>query len=92
MVEDRELTQEEREDLIVADAFSNDKGLKALGILSKLFYERPSYNPNELQPYHTFYREGQRDVVGFVKETLVRAADIRAAKGPLTKTIKSVGA
>ena len=68
---EKELSQEQ-EDKILYDAFNKGSGIAALKILSMYFYEMPSYRPTEPQPYHTFFREGQRDVVGFIKEAIRR--------------------
>ncbi len=62
----------EEEDKCLARIFTSHEGKKVLKILESYFYDRPSYNRVEPQPYHTFYREGQRDVVGFIKEALER--------------------
>lgn len=64
---DRDLEKEERR---LARLFTSHDGKEVLKNLERDFYDRPSYIRHEPQPYHTFYREGQRDVVGFIKETI----------------------
>jgi len=60
-----DLTTEE-EDRILYDCFSTEQGRKALTLLRELFYDRPSYLPDHPHPHHTVYKEGQRDVIGFI--------------------------
>lgn len=62
---------EQKQDSILVKFFTSPGGQQALAVLDELFYDRPSYNKHEPnQPYHTFYREGQRDVVGFIHERI----------------------
>lgn len=86
------LSQEEREDLIIAKGFETAEGADSLELLSIRFYDQIGYDPTGPQPFDAFFRLGQRDVIGFIRETLVRAAEIRAAKGPLTTIKRSLGA
>lgn len=53
-----------KEDLIIGQALCTNE--KAIEILELLFYDRPSYVKGD--PYDTCYREGQRDVVGYLRE------------------------
>lgn len=61
-----------QEDKAIYLAFSSPNGKKALQIMEERYYKRPSYDPNLPQPYHTFFREGQRQVVGFIHECIER--------------------
>ena len=61
----------------VGRAFISPDGSDALKQLKKLFYDRPSYVKGD--PYHTAFKEGQRDVVGYIIEcieVLEEAADV----------------
>lgn len=75
MEQDKKLSVQQ-ENSLLHSVFTTPGGVRALEILDKYFYDRPSYNPSEPQPYHTFFREGQRDVVGFIREA------IEAARNP----------
>ena len=78
---DQELEKEER---CLGRIFTTPDGKRALQILERDFYDRPSYVRSEPQPYHTFYREGQRDVVGFIKETIERCQTTTQPSGRKT--------
>lgn len=57
----------DQEDKIMWAVFSTPQGKQALDILKENFYDRPSYVKTEgPQPHQTIYREGQRDVVGWI--------------------------
>lgn len=60
--------EEERENSFFRECFKGSDGIKAMAILEELFYDRPSYHQGD--PYHTAFREGQRDVVGYIKQAL----------------------
>ena len=54
------------ENKCVADCFMTPSGVECLKLLRKLFYDRPSYQKGDA--YHTAFREGQRDVVGYIMQ------------------------
>lgn len=58
----------EKEDHILAECFKGSNGEKTLDILKELFYDRPSYVQGDA--YHTAFREGQRDVVGYIVQAI----------------------
>ncbi len=47
-------------------AFALPSGEEALKHLRRLFYDRGSFVKGD--PYHTAFKEGQRDVVGYIIE------------------------
>lgn len=62
-----------KEDYRVAKCFEGSEGEVGLLILKRLFYDRPSYVQGD--PYHTAFREGQRDVVGYIIEAIERVEE-----------------
>lgn len=58
----------EREAYVIRQCFTGEKGKEALKILCKLFYDRPSYARGD--QYHTAFREGQRDVCGYINQAM----------------------
>ena len=72
MVQEPKKLSPEQEDRLVNSVFSSSAGVKVLDILTREFYARPSYNASEQQPFATFFREGERNVVGFIKEVIER--------------------
>jgi hypothetical protein len=50
--------------------FKNPQGEKILKDLEERFLNQVSYWPEENQPYMTYYREGQREVVRYIKQLL----------------------
>jgi hypothetical protein len=65
------------EDIVIRDTFSTSSGQVVLEILKRDYYNRPDYNSKEPQPFHTFFRSGQRDVVGFIIEAVERGDALR---------------
>ena len=55
-----------QEDIDMSRLFSTELGKKTLDYLSRVFYDNSVYERND--PYHTAYRAGQQDVIGFIKE------------------------
>lgn len=70
--------RQNQDEFAISEAFKGAHGEKALKILEELFYERPSYTRGE--PNHTAFREGQRDVVGYIKEAIARGGDYGKGK------------
>ena len=56
------------ENRCVAECFATPNGKECLALLRKLFYDRPSYQKGDA--YHTAFREGQRDVVGYIRQAI----------------------
>lgn len=52
---------------------SGPNGQEGLKALRELFFDVKSYT--RADPYHTAFKEGQRDVVGFMLECVEEAAD-----------------
>ena len=59
-----------KEDFLIQQCFKGKIGEDALKILKKLFYDRISFKRGE--PDYTAFREGQRDVCGFIIEAIER--------------------
>lgn len=60
-----------KENAIIAQTFSGPTGERALEILRAYFYDRPMYTPKEdNQPFQTIYKNGQRDVVGWIMNAI----------------------
>ena len=62
----------EDEEKIIMQLFSTALGIAGLKVLKNYFYDRPDYNPTRGQPYDTYFKCGQRDVIGWIIE---RTAD-----------------
>lgn len=52
---------------------SGPNGEEGLKVLRELFFDVKSYTRSD--PYHTAFKEGQRDVVGYLIECSEEAAD-----------------
>ncbi len=50
--------------------FKNPVGEKVLKDLEDRYFNQISYRPENLQPYDTYYREGQREVIRYIKQLL----------------------
>lgn len=60
-----------KENAIIGQVFDGPLGEQALNILRQYFYDRPMYTPKEPnQPYQTIYKNGQRDVVGWIMSAI----------------------
>ena len=58
-----------KEDKILIHVFRDTtNGQKVLKYLERVFFNDSVYEKGD--PYHTAYRAGQQDVVGFIKQTL----------------------
>lgn len=65
--------QAEKQEKAVRLMCSGPNGEAGLKVLRELFFDIKSYTRSD--PYHTAFKEGQRDVVGFMIECAEEAAD-----------------
>lgn len=57
-----------KREVALGHLFDSPQGQDALELLAELYYDRPSYVPGD--PHHTSFKEGQRDVVGYIKQCI----------------------
>ncbi len=55
--------------------FSSPQGQEVMDDLRRRFFYRLSYTPND--PYHTAFREGQRDAISFITNMMRGGQDDR---------------
>lgn len=68
-----ELLKEEAE--VILQTFRTAPGKKLLKMLIALFYDKPSYRLGG-DTHDMAFREGQRDIVGYLKEQMEKAEEV----------------
>ncbi len=70
------LKERSKEDRVIFEAMNTVQGKALLVLLRELFFDQPSFVADNM--YRTAFKEGQRDVVGFLVEGSKRHKELKS--------------